>query len=61
MEHLKALCVVLQTDLNALTGDEVEVAEGPVEATIAREVRALPAAQQEAVLALIRTMAGPPK
>lgn len=58
MEHLLALCAVLQTDLNTLTGDEVEVAEGPVESTIAREVRDLPPAQQEAVLALIRSMKG---
>lgn len=56
MEHLKALCAILQTDLNSLTGDEVEVAEGPMDATIAREVRDLPAAQKEAVLALVRTM-----
>lgn len=58
MEHLKALCAVLQTDLNALTGDEVEVSEGPIDATIAREVRDLPAAQKEAVLALVRSMKG---
>lgn len=56
MEHLKALCVVLQTDLNALTADEVEVSEGPLEATIAREIKQLPEAQQQAVLALIRSM-----
>lgn len=58
MEHLKALCAVLQTDMNSLTSDDVEVAEGPMEATIAREVRDLPAVQQEAVLALIRSMRG---
>ena len=56
MEHLKALCAVLKTDLNKLTGDEVEIVEGPVDATIAREVRGLPAAQKEAVLALVRSM-----
>lgn len=56
MEHLKALCAVLQTDLNTLTDDEVEVAEGPMDATIAREVRDLPVAQKEAVLALVRSM-----
>lgn len=58
MEHLKALCAVLQTDLNSLTGEEIEVAEGPIEATIAREIRGLPPTQQEAVLALIRSMKG---
>lgn len=58
MEHLKALCAVLETDLNAMLGDEIEVAEGPVEATIVRELKDLQPAQREAVLALIRTMRG---
>lgn len=58
MEHLKALCVVLQTDLNTLTGDEVEIAEGPVDVTVVRELRELSPAQREAVLAVIRTMRG---
>lgn len=58
MDHLKALCGVLLTDLNTLAGDEIEVAEGPVDATIVRELRQLPPTQREAVLALIRTMRG---
>ncbi|MEN5338942.1 hypothetical protein ABE583_02970 [Stenotrophomonas sp. TWI143] len=58
MEHLKALCEVLQTDLNTLTGDEVEVAEGPLPASIVRELSGLTATQQEAVLATIRAMKG---
>lgn len=56
MEHLKALCAILQTDLNSLTGDEIEVAEGPIDATVVRELRELTATQREAVLAVIRTM-----
>jgi transcriptional regulator with XRE-family HTH domain len=56
MDHLKALCAVLETDLNSLTGEEIEVAEGPIEATIAREIRHLPQEQKEAVLVLVRTM-----
>lgn len=56
MEHLKALCEVLQTDLNTLTGDEAEVAEGPIPATIVRELAGLSPTQQEAVLATIRAM-----
>lgn len=56
MEHLKALCAVLETDLNRLTGDEVELAEGPLDSTIARELKELTEAQREAVLALVRTM-----
>lgn len=56
MEHLKALCVVLQTDLNSLTGDEVEIAEDPIDASVVREMRDLTAVQREAVLALVRSM-----
>lgn len=56
MEHLKALCAVLQIDLNSLTGDETEVAEGPVDAAVVREVRQLSPDQREAVLALVRSM-----
>lgn len=58
MEHLKALCAVLQTDLNTLGGDEIEIAEGQVEATILRELRNVSPAQREAVLALVRSMKG---
>lgn len=58
MEHLKALCGVLQTDLNALTGEEIEVAEGPIPASIVRELAELTPLQKEAVLATIRAMKG---
>jgi len=58
MENLKALCVVLQTDLNTLAGDEVEIAEGKVEASVVRELREINPTQREAVLALIRSMKG---
>lgn len=58
MEHLKALCAILQTDLNTLTGDDIEVAEGPIDATVVRELRDLSQVQREAVLAVIRTMRG---
>ncbi len=59
MEHLKALCAILQTDLNALGGDEIEVAEGAVPVTIARELSALDEASQQLVLALVRSLAKP--
>lgn len=58
MEHLKALCAILETDLNTLTGDEVEVAEGPLDAQVVREMRDLTQTQREAVLALVRSMRG---
>ena len=56
MEHLRALCTILQTDMNALVGDEAEVVEGPVQTTIAREVAKLDEVQQQLVLALVRSL-----
>ena len=56
MDHLKALCSILQSDLNSLAGAEIEVAEGPLESTVVRELRDLTPEQREAVLALIRSM-----
>ncbi len=57
LKHLNALCVVLQTDLNSLGGeDEIEMVEGPVRVTAAREMKELSETQQEAVLAVIRSM-----
>lgn len=58
MEHLKALCVVLQTDLNTLGGSEIAVAEGKVEVAIVRELEGLLPMQREAILATIRAMKG---
>lgn len=59
MQHLKALCAILQTDLNAIGGDEIEVTEGAVPVTIAREIAALDEASQQLVLALVRSLAKP--
>ncbi len=59
MENLKALCVVLQTDLNTVISGEIEVTEGPVETTVVREMRGLTPTQREAVLAVVRSMKGP--
>lgn len=56
MDHLKALCAVLQSDLNTLAGDEIEIAEGKVETSVVRELRELSPTQREAVLALVRSM-----
>ena len=60
MEHLRALCTVLQTDLNELTSDDIAVTQGPLPATIAREAAMLAPAQQELVLALVRSLSGKP-
>ena len=58
MKHMKALCDILQTDLNALTGDEAEVVEGKVEVQIVRELSELDPTQRETILAVIRGMKG---
>lgn len=56
MQHLKALCGILQTDLNSLTGDDVELVQDAMGVTIARELAELEAPQRELVLALVRSL-----
>lgn len=56
MEHLQALCKVLQTDLNTITGGEIEIADNQVEAQILRDLRDVSPAQRELVLALVRSL-----
>ena len=58
MEHLKALCAILQTDLNSLTGDDVVIVEDALGVSVAREMESLNPTQREAVLALVRSMKG---
>ena len=58
MKHLKALCVVLHTDMNGLTGDSIAVVEGKVPVMIHRELGGMTTESQELVLALIRNMKG---
>lgn len=55
MEHLVALCDILQTTVKEAAGDQLE----PVTATevaLLREVRELSDAQAQALLAVARTM-----
>lgn len=58
MEHLKALCDVLQTDMNSLTGSSIALVEGRVPIQIQRELENMDAQTQELVLALVRNMKG---
>lgn len=58
MEHLKALCAVLETDMNTLTGDSIVIVEGKVPVQVQRELEGMTAETQELVLALIRNMKG---
>lgn len=56
MEHLQALCTVLQTDLNTITGGEIVISDNKVEAAILRDLRGVSPEQRELVLALVRSM-----
>lgn len=56
MDHLRALCAILQTDLNKMVGGEIEVMEGAVDVAIARAARDLTDAQKELLLALARSL-----
>jgi len=56
MEHLKALCGILQTDLNSLAGGEIEVSEDAIEVALVRGMRELPPEKKELLLALLQSM-----
>lgn len=56
MDELKALLEILQTDLDGITEGEVELVEEKIPAATARAMRDLSEAQQQAVLAMVRTM-----
>lgn len=56
VDELKALLDVLQTDIDAMAGS-AEVVEAPIPAVIAREAQHLDEAQQQLVLAMVRSLA----
>lgn len=56
VEELKALCAVLQTDVDSLLAGEGELVEAPVPAATAREMAGLSPEQQQAILAMVRSM-----
>lgn len=58
MEHLKALCAVLETDMNTLTGSSIALVEGKIPVQVQRELEGMTPEAQELVLALIRNMKG---
>lgn len=58
MDELKALLDVLQTDLESITEGQVELIEEKLPAATAREMRELSEEQQQAVLAIVRSMRG---
>lgn len=58
MEELKALLDILQTTLDEITEGEVELVEDKLPAATAREMQGLSEEQQQAVLAIVRSMKG---
>lgn len=58
VDELRALLEILQTDLDAMEAGEAELVEEPVPAATAREMRRLTPEQQQAVLAMVRSMRG---
>lgn len=56
VDELLALVDILKTDVETMKAGEAELVEEPVPAATAREMRRLTAAQQQAVLAMVRSM-----
>jgi hypothetical protein len=61
MEHLIAVCRVLKTDLDAMAGGDIAVAEDRLDVLLMREMRGLSDVQKEAIVALARSMQGTSK
>lgn len=57
VDELRALLDVLQTDLEAMAG-EAELIEEALPAATAREMRELTPEQQQAILAMVKSMRG---
>lgn len=56
MEHLKALCEVLETSISEMAGEDPEFAQNAFESVLLQEGRRLAPAQREAILATIKSM-----
>lgn len=56
VKHMRALCEALESDLQTLSGGELELSEKPLDVAISREIKGLTDAEKEAILALTRTM-----
>ena len=56
MEHLKALCEVLETSISEMAGEDPEFARNGQESVWLHDFRNMTPAQREAVLALVRSM-----
>lgn len=58
VDELATLLDILQTDLKAMGGNSAELIEQPVPAMTAREMESLTPTQQQAILAMVRSMKG---
>ena len=58
VDELLALMDVLRTELGVMKAGEAELVEEPVPAATAREMRGLTAVQQQAILAMVKSMRG---
>lgn len=58
VKELRALLDILQTDLDSMAGDQAALIEEPIPASIGKEARRLTEVQQQAILAMIRSMSG---
>ena len=54
MEHLKALCEVLESSISVMAGEDPEFARNGFESTLLKESRNMNPALREAVLAIIK-------
>lgn len=54
MDHLKALCEVLETSISEMAGEDPEFARNGFESTLLKEIRNMRQAQREAMLAMIK-------
>ena len=56
MEHLKALCAILDTSISEMAGEDPEFAQNAFEAKLLEETRGLDPVQREAIMAIIASM-----
>src|SRR3546814_4671509 len=56
MDHLEAVCKVLQTDITSIRRGDIEIAEDPKDAQLYRDIKKLDDEKREIVHALIRSL-----
>lgn len=56
MDHLEAVCKVLQTDITSIRRGDIEIAEEPKDVQLYRDIKKLDDEKREIVHALIRSL-----